>query len=340
LSGSPTVITTPFLPTNDPGPLDSTAPETITDLAVVPSSTASTSLTISWTATGDDGAAGTATEYEVRYATFPLTAQNFSQGRFAPAPQPALAGRTEQITLVGLASNTQYFVAIIVRDEAGNASFATLPDDQVAQTGLRRGYTLVSIPKVLSSQDNPVCTVDNTVCAVFGDDVGDPATVYRWRSMGTDVDTGCYDGSLGPFTNNSAYICSQITTVGTALGYYLYNPSESSNGRAVLDAPETSTSVTAPTVDIALSLGFNMVGNPYEREIPLSAVSVRQESTGTTVSYQTAVDRGWVGPSLLVFDGVVSRPYAASDLATVLKPWNGGWIQSFQPDMVLVFTRP
>ncbi|MFZ5875844.1 MAG: fibronectin type III domain-containing protein [Nitrospirota bacterium] len=324
ISGSPSATTA----TGNVNPLDTTAPAAIADLAVVAASTTSTSITFAWTATGDDGTSGTATEYDVRYATFPLTSQNFSQGIQLPSSAPALAGQAETTTLVGLSSNTQYFAVVKAVDEAGNASFSNLA---IGQSGLRRGYTLVSIPKVLT-------TGSDTVSAVFGDDVGSGVTVYRWRSMGTDVDTGCYDGYPSPFAYDAAYTCSQVTTVGTGLGYYVYNPSESTNGRAVLDA--AGTSVTAPTVDIALSLGFNMVGNPYEREIALSAVSVKRGAAGTPVSYEQAVSNGWVGPSLLLFDGVVSRPHGVSDPAAVFKPWNGGWIQSFVNDAVLVFTSP
>ncbi|MFZ5863543.1 MAG: fibronectin type III domain-containing protein [Nitrospirota bacterium] len=321
LSGSPTATTA-----NVAVP-DTTAPAAITDLAVVASSTTSSSITLSWTATGDDGSTGTATEYEARYAAFPLTAQNFLQGIQVPVSAPVIAGQAERMTLVGLSSNTQYFVSVRVLDEAGNASLSNLA---VGQTGLRRGYTLVSVPKVLTAPNDGVLQV-------FGDDVGSGALMYRWRSLGADVDTGCYDGYPSPFTYDTAYSCSAITTVGTGLGYYLYNSSESINGRAVLDA--TGSSVAAPTFEIALSLGFNMVGNPYEREIPLSAVSVRRGS-GAPVSYQQAVLNGWVGPALLLFDGVVSRPYDVSDTRAVLKPWNGGWVQSFFNDVILVFTSP
>jgi chitodextrinase len=322
LSGSPTADTTNVVAQ------DTTAPGAIVDLAVAASNTSSTSLTISWTAAGDDGSVGTAAEYDVRYATFPLTSQNFSQGIQVPASAPAIAGQAELMTLVGLSSNTQYFVVVKVTDEVGNASVSNLA---IGQTGLRRGYTLVSIPKALVAPND-------SVVQVFGDDVGSGATVYRWRSMGADVDAGCYDGYPSPFTYDSAYACSPITTVGTGLGYYVYNPSESTNGRAVLDA--TGTPVTAPTVDIALLLGFNMVGNPYEREIPLSAVGVKRGVSGTLVSYEQAVSNGWVGPSLLLFDGVVSQPHGVSDPEAVFTPWNGGWIQSFVNDAILVFTAP
>jgi chitodextrinase len=329
LSGSPTVITSPPLPTN-PGPLDSVAPAAVADLAEVATSTTSTSITLSWTATGDDGTTGTAMEYDVRYATFPLTSQNYTQGVQVAAPQPATSGQAELMTLVGLSSNTQYFVLVKVMDDVGNASFSNLA---VGQTGLRRGYTLVSIPKVLAAPND-------SVLQVFADDVGSSPTVYRWRSMGADVNTGCYDGYPGPFTYSSSYPCNPIATVGTGLGYYVYNSSESTNGRAVLDA--SGTAVTAPTFDIALSLGFNMVGNPYELEIPLKDVSVKRGATGTPVPFEQAVlpPNRWVGPALLLFDGVLSRPHGVEDPQAVFKPWNGGWIQSFYDDVILVFTKP
>jgi chitodextrinase len=325
LSGSPTAITSVSLP-------DLTAPGAISDLAVVGSSTTSSSLDVSWTAVADDVPSEPVAEYDVRYATFPLTdEQTFSRGVRVAAPQPASPGRIERMTLVGLSSNTQYFVGIKAVDEAGNASLSNLA---IGQTGLRRGYTLVSVPKGLA-------TDRNTVPDVFEDEVGKPPTVYRWSSRGLDVNTGCYDGYPSAFTFSPQYTCSDIPTVETGLGYYLYNPSDSVGGRAILDA-EGSIPVAAPTFGISLDLGFNMVGNPYEREIPLSAVRVKRGATGIPISYEAAVapPNQWVGPSLLLFDGVVSRPYGVSDPEAVFKPWNGGWIQSFYDDVILVFSSP
>jgi hypothetical protein len=320
LSGSPTATTSVL---SSP---DLSAPAAITDLAIVGSSATSSSLDVSWTAVADDAPSEPVTEYDVRYAAFPLTDLTFLQGLRVAAPQPANPGSNERITLVGLSSNTQYFVAIRVIDEAGNASLSNVA---VGQTGLRRGYTLVSIPKTLSAPTN-------TVLSVFGDDVS-PLIVYRWSSRGVDVDTGCYDGFPSAFTFDPQYTCAAIQTVGTGLGYYLYNPSESTGGLAVLDA--VGSPVTAPTYDVPLALGFNMVGNPYEREIHLSAVTVRQGTAGP-VSYQQAVANGWVGPSVLLFDGVVSHPYGVTDPEAIFTPWNGGWIQSFFDDVVLVFSSP
>jgi chitodextrinase len=329
LSNSPQATTSAAVP-------DTTKPNPITDLRVVPTGTTSRSLQLSWTATGDDGSVGTATTYDVRYATFELTAANFTLGTPVVASPPNAAGAAEQMTLQGqgLASNTQYFVAIKAIDEAGNASLSENPSENplknsvVGQTGLRRGYTLVSIPMALVSPYDPV--------SVFSDDVGS-VTLYWWRSQGRNLDQGCYDGYPSPYSPYPGYTCESIDTVGTGRGYFLYNAEESTGGRAVLDA--VGTAVTTSTAEVPLSEGFNMVGNPYQREIHLSAVRVKR--LGLEVSYQEAVEvKKWLAPALLLFDGVVTQAYGVADPEAVFKPWNGGWIQSFFSDVVLVFPGP
>ena len=125
--------------------------------------------------------------------------------------------------------------------------------------------------------------------------------------------------------------------MGTGFAYYLYSVDESVGGRAVLDA-DGSPVITTPT-EVPLAEGFNMVGNPYQREIHLRALRVKQVG-GSAVSYEQAIANGWVAPALLLFDGVVTQAYGLTDPEAVLRPWNGGWIQSFVPDAVLVFTRP
>ncbi len=55
---------------------DQTAPAAVTDLATGTVTTSSVDL--SWTAPGDDGATGTATTYDVRYSTSTITAGNWA----------------------------------------------------------------------------------------------------------------------------------------------------------------------------------------------------------------------------------------------------------------------
>jgi hypothetical protein len=81
------------------------------------------SVTLSWTAPGDDGAVGRATAYSLRYSLAPITEANFGAAAQATGlPVPAPSGTTETFTVNGLVPNTTYFFAIKTRDEAFNWS--------------------------------------------------------------------------------------------------------------------------------------------------------------------------------------------------------------------------
>src|SRR5205085_7053488 len=87
---------------------DTTAPSTITDLIV--SAVTSNTVTLSWTAPGDDGNAGTATSYDVRYRTNAITSNNWSSSTLAAnEPAPLVAGTTQSFTINGLTPNRSYF---------------------------------------------------------------------------------------------------------------------------------------------------------------------------------------------------------------------------------------
>lgn len=96
-------------------------PGPIQDLATVSSS--QKSITVQWTATGDDGTSGTASRYEVRYSTSVITAANFSQATLAtnlPSPQPP--GTLETFEVTGMNPNNSYYIAVQAFDNAGNGS--------------------------------------------------------------------------------------------------------------------------------------------------------------------------------------------------------------------------
>ena len=82
-----------------------------------------TSVTLSWTAPGDDSTSGTAALYDVRYSASPIDGSNFTSAPAAtgvPAPQPA--GATESMLVSGLSPATAYWFAVRTRDESGNWS--------------------------------------------------------------------------------------------------------------------------------------------------------------------------------------------------------------------------
>ena len=82
-----------------------------------------TSITISWTSPGDDGSAGTASEYDIRYATTPITGANWDAATQATGePSPQVAGQSESFTITGLTPSTQYYIAVKAADEVPNWS--------------------------------------------------------------------------------------------------------------------------------------------------------------------------------------------------------------------------
>jgi hypothetical protein len=301
---------------------DTIAPAPIADLAVFPGATTSASLLLTWTATGDDGSIGTAAAYEVRYATFPLTTVNFGQGTVVAAAAPGPSGHAQELLVTGLISNTNYYFAIQAIDDGGRRS--GLSNVAGGRTALRLGYTLVSVPRI------PAVGSD-TADAVFGDDVGIPPYAYHWNPSGPLPTDGCYEGTVSTPVFPT---CGVLAPIQAGSAYFLRSP----GAQAVLDAPGPVVSISI--VDVPLELGFNMIGNPYEQDIPLSQVQVRR-STGAPVSYQNAVTNGWVAPAIYLYDGVTTQPYGLlTSPPAVFKPWNGAWVQSLVSDAVLVFTRP
>lgn len=103
-----------------PGP-DVVPPAAVTDLRVHAFGTST--LLLDWLAPGDDNRAGQARSYEVRYSRSPLTPSNFNSGTLvAGLPAPGPAGTASSVAIPGLATDTDYSIAQITRDEADNAS--------------------------------------------------------------------------------------------------------------------------------------------------------------------------------------------------------------------------
>jgi len=100
---------------------ETVAPSAIANLGA--SNETSTSVTLSWTAPGDDGSSGTASAYDLRYSTSLITAVNFSSASQASGvPAPKVAGSAESFVVTGLNSSTMYYFAIKTADEVPNWS--------------------------------------------------------------------------------------------------------------------------------------------------------------------------------------------------------------------------
>ncbi|MEK7097279.1 MAG: fibronectin type III domain-containing protein, partial [Patescibacteria group bacterium] len=101
---------------------DTTPPAAVTDLSA--SNISQTSVSLSWTAPGDDGNTGLASTYDLRYSTSTITASNWNNAaQLSGEPTPGLAGQKDIVYIsVGLSPNTAYYFAIKTKDEIPNTS--------------------------------------------------------------------------------------------------------------------------------------------------------------------------------------------------------------------------
>jgi len=101
--------------------VDTTPPANVTNLAV--SAATTHSLTLTWTAPGDDGNNGTAAEYDIRYATSNIDNETWEFAINATGePAPGPAGSNETFVVGGLTPATTYYFALKTIDNAGNPS--------------------------------------------------------------------------------------------------------------------------------------------------------------------------------------------------------------------------
>jgi len=81
------------------------------------------SLTLHWTATGDDGVVGTAALYDLRMSATTITDANWAAATAVDGlPAPAASGTTQACVVRGLTPGATYYFALRVRDDAGNWS--------------------------------------------------------------------------------------------------------------------------------------------------------------------------------------------------------------------------
>lgn len=83
-----------------------------------------TSITLAWTAPGDDSLTGQATRYDLRWSLTPIaTLTDFARATpVSGVPTPSIAGAIESATVSGLTPATQYWFALRTQDDVGNLS--------------------------------------------------------------------------------------------------------------------------------------------------------------------------------------------------------------------------
>ncbi|HZN03858.1 MAG TPA: S8 family peptidase, partial [Candidatus Polarisedimenticolia bacterium] len=160
---------------------ESVPPGAITDLAVV--SRNSFTVTLGFTATGDDGPLGTASAYDIRSSLFPIDGASFGAATPAPgAAVPGAAGSAERVEVRGLAAATTYHFALKAIDEWGRAG----PISNLA-SGTTLGPPAVSVQPASVEADLPVGGVATRTVTLRNDGAGDLTFDIVVRKPGAGV---------------------------------------------------------------------------------------------------------------------------------------------------------
>jgi hypothetical protein len=193
------------------GPVDTTPPAAVTDLAAGDST--GTSITLTWTAPGDDGYGGTAAGYEIRSRTdAPITETNWSTATpLGGIVGPAAAGTIQSALVSGLTPTTTYYFALKAADEVPNTSAISNSSGATttrvitigfARDGVaadRAGANYVNAFRYRADGDLNVVAMNVQIAApaagrmklaVYADGAGSPAAFLRGTEERSSLSTG------------------------------------------------------------------------------------------------------------------------------------------------------
>jgi len=158
---------------NTTKPSDVTPPAQVTDLNVV--SAGASSVTIGWTAPGDDGNTGTAKSYQIRWLDAPITSGNFGAANVASnPPAPTAAGSMQQFDVTGIDTMVVTYFALRATDEAGNTS-------KVSNNAI---WTPSGVPQHFTQE--LACVRDNTIFEAVDSSNGMGAYMFAGKTnLGT-----------------------------------------------------------------------------------------------------------------------------------------------------------
>lgn len=205
---------------------DDTPPARIDDLTVADTDT--TSMTLTWTAPGDDGNEGTALRYDLRYSTSPIDSEaDFDAAvKATQLPSPKEAQTQQSTTVRGLVPDSTYYFAIRAVDNGRN------------QSALGGGQTGTVLPDRIP----PAPISDFRIAAV---NTSDLTVTLEWTATGDDQRRGVarsYD---------LRYASSPIETTG-----------DFQNASPVSGLPDPDTASTLETIRLAESDGLEQ-GQSY-----------------------------------------------------------------------------
>ena len=213
------------------------------------------SVTLTWTAPGDDGNTGTATRYEVRMSQASITESNWSSGSLlSGSPVPLPAGTRQSMLVRGLTNGVTYYFAVKAIDDAGNVA----PISNVVRWDWLIDTAPPQAPSGLAAAlVNGGADVRLTWSANVEPDLAS-YTVYRRTEAG-----GTYD-VLAVGVTGTQYVDNQVPQGTQSVWYQVTATDQSGNESAHSSAASATLASAAPAT------AWNL-NPPYPNPGPMSA---------------------------------------------------------------------
>jgi chitodextrinase len=267
---------------------DTTAPAAVSTLSVT--ITTQTSINLRWTAVGDDGNAGQASQYDIRYSTSPIDAGNWNAAvQVQNEPAPKAAGQIENLLISDLSPGTVHYFALKVGDEVPNWSgMSNVASGSTLTTGDRTAPAAVS---TLATTGSTLSSISLSWTAVGDDGNAGQAKTYDLRYATAPITAGTWAGATqvqGEPTPKPAGESESFTVGGLAQGTTYYFALKVGD-----EVPNWSglSNVPAGTTD------------REDDSIPPDAVT----TLSVTATTQNSVTLGWVAVG---DDGLIGRASA------------------------------
>ena len=180
---------------------------------------------LQWTAPGDDGTIGTASAYEVRYSTAPVTAATWAQATaipdVLPAPKPSGSAESFVVSVPDALLGDTYYVAIRARDEAFNWAPVSNNASFVYELGSDVGDDGEGILPILELRPNYPNPFNAQTAIPFSIPTASHVEISIYNSIGQRVKV-LVDGYYGANTYSVIWDGTSQSGFPVASGTYFY----------------------------------------------------------------------------------------------------------------------
>ncbi|QSQ23789.1 lamin tail domain-containing protein [Pyxidicoccus parkwayensis] len=266
-----------------------------------------TSVTVTWTAVGDDGNVGQATSQELRYSVSPITtdAEFNAATPVGGVGAPAAAGNPESATVTGLTARQTYHVALRVTDNRGNSArsnslMVQTRDPDVAQLAFTTqpangtaGQALAQV--VVALQDSNGNVVSSSTAPVTLSLVGNPNVELATVSAVNGVAT--FNG-LRVDKAGTHHLSASATSLTKESNAFTVSPG-SANRIALTGLVAPVTAGVANSLDVTLYDSFDNVATGYAGTVHFSSTDAQAQLPANYI-FVPGTDAGHH-----VFNGVV-----------------------------------